>query len=432
MSETTEKPNKFMDYLQYKLAPAMQKFMQRPWVSGFTDGIIKCLPFILTGCFVFFWNAVRSWLKFLPDISAVQTYTFSMMALLVSFMIVHEEMAKLKHRNYMVVGGLTAICVHILSMHGIIDDAGTYSVNFYNFGPMGILVAMVVGIYVSIMFNLFSKVRFFKKGSDVPTFVQDWVKNVVPIFVTVLIQKILVLDLNVDLFTVVLAIFQPIQNIAQSFGGFLLFNFIEQFFYSLGVSGWTWSGLANAIQVPAQATNLANGYTGVNALLNTSEIDSGIGLINLGGMCATFALNIWFLTSKSKRLKTLGKVCLGPGLFNINEPILYGAPIIYNPILLIPAWICALVGPTCVWFIFRLNLLSMPNVQLPNVGTLPILINTVMLTGDMRGILWWVVMFALYLAIWYPFFKRFEKTVIAQEQQAAATEAADSSESAAA
>ena len=103
MSENNlEKSNKFMDWLQYKLAPGMQNFMQKPGIAGFTNGIMKCLPFILTGCLIFFYNAVRSWVTFLPDLSNIQTYTFSLMAVLVSFLIVHEEMATLKHRNYMV------------------------------------------------------------------------------------------------------------------------------------------------------------------------------------------------------------------------------------------------------------------------------------------------------------------------------------------
>lgn len=423
MSESKTKSSKFMDWLQYKAAPAMSAFMQRPWIAGFTSGVLKCLPFILTGCFVFFWNAIKSWLTFLPDISLVQTYTFSMLAVLCAFMIAYEEMAKLKHRNYMVVAGLTAVCTYILTMHGTTSDDGIWSVEFSRFGPTGILVGMVVGIYVAIVFNLIAKIRFFKKGSDVPTFVQDWVKNIIPIFVTVLIQSILVFNLNLDFYKIILGIFMPLQYIAQSYPGFIITTFIQAFFYSLGVSGWTWTGLTNAYQIPAQTANLEQGLTGANAYLNVSEITSGVGLINLGGMCATLALNVLFLFSKSKRLKTLGRVCIGPGLFNINEPIIYGAPVIYNPILLVPAWICALVGPAIVYWIFRLQLLHLPNVQLPMVGTLPILVNTIMLTGDLRGLLWWVVMFALYLAIWYPFFRRYEKQVLDEEAKADAAKA---------
>lgn len=154
--------------------------------------------------------------------------------------------------------------------------------------------------------------------------------------------------------------------------------------------------------------------------INVTEIRSGIGLINLGGIGATLALNFMFLFSKSKKLKTLGKVCLGPGLFSINEPILYGAPMVYNPILLLPMLLCSVAGSIITWVIFKGGLLNYPNVALPNVGTLPVVVGTVMLTGDFRGILWWFVCFAVYALIYYPFFKVFEKGVLEEEAKAEA------------
>lgn len=423
------KENKFMNWLQYTLGPNMQKLMSKPWLAGFSEGVVKCLPFILTGCLIFFYNAIRSWVAFLPDLGNITTYTFQMLALLAAFMITHQLMAQLHHRNYMVVGGLSAICAYILTMKGTIDADSIFSVDFNRFGPSGILVAMVVAIEVAFIFHMIAKVPFFKRGSSVPTFVQDWVKNMVPIFVTILVQSMLIINLDLDFYPIILGIFDPIQGIAQSLPGFVLLNWIQSFFFALGVSGWTWGGLTNAIWLPAQASNVAAVAAGGSALFyNTSEICSGIGLINLGGIGCTLALNFLFLFSKSKKLKTLGKVCIGPGLFNINEPILYGAPIVYNAILMIPFNLCTIVGSILTWCIFQFGLLTVPTIQLPNVGTLPCLVNTVMLTNDMRGIIWWIVLFLVYMVIWYPFFKVFEKQALEEELKIEKTGVTEKSE----
>ena len=69
MSE--QKSNKFMDWLQYKFSPAVENFMTKPWIAGFSEGVVKCLPFILTGCLIFFYEAVAYWVKFLPTITFV-------------------------------------------------------------------------------------------------------------------------------------------------------------------------------------------------------------------------------------------------------------------------------------------------------------------------------------------------------------------------
>ena len=417
MTET--KSNKFMDWLQYKFAPTVERFMTKPWIAGFSEGVIKCLPFILTGAIIFFYEAIASWVTFLPSITFVRTYTFQLMGLLVAYNITAQIMVHLRHRNYSAVAGLTAICANILAINGQTNEAGLWEITFGRLGPSGILLSMVVAIYVSIIFHLFSKVQLFKSDSAVPTFVQDWVKNIIPIFITILLLGIAVITYKVDLLPIILSVFNPLMNVAQTFPGWVLHNTLMALFYGLGVSGWTFSGLNNAIAIPAQEANLAALAAGqIPQYINVTEIRAGIGLVNMGGIGATLALNVMFLFSKSKKLKTLGKVCIGPGLFSINEPILYGAPIVYNPILLLPMIVNTVIGSCFVWGIFKLGLLAYPNVALPGVGTLPVVFGTVMLTGDLRGILWFAVLFAIYAAVYYPFFKVFEKSVLEKEEKA--------------
>ena len=418
MSENV-KSNKFMDWLQYKFTPAVQKFMTKPWIAGYSEGVIKCLPFILTGALIFFYEAIASWVTFLPTITFVRTYTFQLLSLLVAYNIAAQTMVHLKHRNYQVVAGLTAICANVLAVNGVTNEAGLWEINFGDLGPSGVLQGMVLGIYISIIFHLISKIRFFKPESAVPTFVQDWVKNIVPIFLSILLLGILVINYHVDLLDIILNLFSPVQNVAQTLPGFILHNSLMSLFYGLGVSGWTFSGLNNAISIPAQEANLVALAAGqIPQYINVTEIRSGIGLINMGGIGATLALNVMFLFSRSKRLRTLGKVCIGPGLFSINEPILFGAPMVCNPILLIPMLLNAVIGSVLVFAIFQLGLLSYPNVALPGVGTLPVIAGTVMLTGDFRGVLWWFVCFAIYAAVYYPFFRVFERNVLEEEAKA--------------
>ena len=411
----SKKPmQKFMDWLQYKVTPAVQKFTERPWVHGFSAGIVKCLPFILTGCLIFFYNVVQPYFpNILPNLSAVSNYTFSMLSLLVAFMMVYQEMGSLKHRNYQVVGGLTGICAYILAMKGTTVD-GVYSVTWNRFGPTGIVVAICIGLYVSIIFHLIAKLNLFKNNNTIPEFVQEWIKNIIPIFLSILLLKIVIIDLDVDLYPIVLKLFAPINAIAQTYPGFILLNLFCCFFYSLGISGWTWSGPRNAIFIPAQAANVAAVAAGGTAMyLTTSEVCNGIALICLGGMGCTLALNIWCLFSKSKRLKTLGRVCIAPAIFNINEPILFGTPIVCNPILMMP--MCTTVNATIVWIVMRTGLLAIPTIELAMVATIPAPFSTVMFTGDMRGVIWWAVCLAVDLLIWYPFFKTYEKQEVEKE-----------------
>lgn len=417
MSEEKKKTSKFMDWLQYKFSPAVENFMMKPWIAGFSEGMIKCLPFILTGALVFFYEAVASWVSFLPKITFVRTYTFQLLGLLAAFYIAGQIMVKLRHRNYQIVAGLTAVCADFMAVKGTTNpDTGLFELTYGRLGPSGILLGMVIGLYVAFVFHMVSKIKFFKEDTSVPTFVQEWIKNIVPIFITILVLGTIVITYNVDILPLILKVFAPLQNVAQTLPGFIAHNTIMSLFYGLGVSGWTFSGINNAISIPAQEANMAALAAGQAAqYINVTEIRSGIGLINMGGIGATLALNFMFLFSKSKKLKTLGKVCIGPGLFSINEPILYGAPIVFNPILMLPMVINSVIGSILVWVIFKGGMLAYPNVALPGVGTLPVIAGTVMLTGDFRGILWWVVCFAIYALVYYPFFKVFERETLEKE-----------------
>ena len=417
MSCEKKKNSKFMDWLQYKFSPSVENFMTKPWIAGFSEGMIKCLPFILTGALVFFYEAIASWVSFLPNITFVRTYTFQLLGLLASFYIAGQIMVKLHHRNYQIVAGLTAVCADFMAVKGTTNtETGLYELTYGRLGPSGILLGMIIGLYVAFVFHMVSKIKFFKEDTSVPNFVQEWIKNIVPIFITILVLGTVVITYNVDILPLILKVFAPLQNVAQTLPGFIAHNTIMSLFYSLGVSGWTFSGINNAISIPAQEANMAALAAGQAAqYINVTEIRSGIGLINMGGIGATLALNIMFLFSKSKKLKTLGKVCIGPSLFSINEPILYGAPMVFNPILMLPMVINSVVGSVIVWIIFKGGLLAYPNVALPGVGTLPVIAGTVMLTGDLRGILWWFVCFAIYALVYYPFFKVFERENLEME-----------------
>ncbi len=159
---------------------------------------------------------------------------------------------------------------------------------------------------------------------------------------------------------------------------------------------------------------MKNGDVGMNIV--TNETVYSLGLIMMGGTGATLTLNLLMCFSKAKKLKTLGRICIGPSLFNINEPIVFSTPVVMNPILMMPMWINSITGSCVVWFAMRGGLLNIPQ-DLMQVAQIPAPISSVMILQDFRAILWYVLLFAMYLLTWYPFFKVYEKEVLAEEHQ---------------
>ena len=138
----------------------------------------------------------------------------------------------------------------------------------------------------------------------------------------------------------------------------------------------------------------------------------------IGGAGATLSLVVLFLFSKSEYLRSLGKLSLLPGLFNINEPIIFGAPIVMNPILGLPFILAPLVTTTLSYILTVTNVVPMMTARLPFTVISPIAAWISTNWSIMAGILV-IINFFISLAIYYPFFKVFEKQQLAREQEAA-------------
>ncbi|GGP10232.1 PTS sugar transporter subunit IIC [Oceanobacillus neutriphilus] len=406
---------RFMNWLSNSFAPTMNKFSQKPWVAALSSTMQKIIPFILTGSVIFLYNVIRSYITVLPDLGRIANFTFGMLGLLTAFMLANQAMEKLGRTNYAVNAGLTAIPVFLMFIKPLINDDGILTVEFGRFGPTGIIVGIIAGYLVAIIFNLIGKMNLLSKSS-LPDFVIGWVRNIIPIFLSIGLSALLSFKFNLDIFALILKAFSPIQNFGQTLPGFVLLIFIMTFFYTLGISHWLWNGVKTPIFMAGIAANVAAVSEGLPATnIATNEAVFTAGLITMGGVGATLTLNLLMLFSKSKGLKTIGKLTIVPSIFNINEPIMYSAPVVMNPLLMVPMWINAITGPTIVYLAMYTDLLNIPS-KMIQVGQIPAPFSSVMITEDLRAVLVYILLFGVYLATWYPFFKVFERQRIKEEK----------------
>lgn len=403
---------KFMDWLANSFAPKAKQLTQKPSVAGLSSAMQKLIPFIMTGSIVFFYNVFRSYIPQLPDLGNISNYSFGMIGMIAAFMVANQYMEKFKHPNYSITAGIVSVCVLMMTLHPVGAKEGVYDMG--RVGPTGILIGVIVGAVVSIIFHYFSKLHLLQ-NSELPDFVVEWINNIIPIFLSLALWSTMIFALKIDVFEVIINLFEPIQSFGQSLPGLILLVLIPAFFYSMGISTWLWSAIQNPIFIAGIAANvlaLKNGDVGMNIV--TNETVYSLGLIMMGGTGATLTLNLLMCFSKAKKLKTLGRICIGPSLFNINEPIVFSTPVVMNPILMMPMWINSITGSCVVWFAMRGGLLNIPQ-ELMQVAQIPAPISSVMILQDFRAVLWYVLLFAMYLITWYPFFKVYEKEVLADE-----------------
>ncbi len=258
----------FMDWLANVFAPKAKKFTQMPAIAALSSAMQNLIPFILTGSVVFFYNVFRSYIPQLPDLTNISNYSFGMIGLVAAFMVGHQFMEKFRHPQYATTAGIVSICVLMMTLHPIGEKQGVYDLG--RVGPTGILIGVLFGVAIGVIFHFYSKLNFLK-NSSLPDFVANWINNIIPIFISLALFATLIFAFKIDVFQVILNLFEPIQNFGQSLPGLILLVLIPAFFYSMGISTWLWTGLQNPIFIAGIAANalaVKNGGNAVNIVTN--------------------------------------------------------------------------------------------------------------------------------------------------------------------
>lgn len=282
-------------------------------------------------------------------------------------------------------------------------------------GAGGMFIAIVCGIYVGFIMSAFGKFSFFKEDSVMPDFVKAWFDSMLPIGIIVCTGWIVVLLMKIDIYNIILSIFMPLAGLMETFWGFIFLMFLHCFLYSMGISSWVLTPVTTPVYLTAITANMAiiaGEMTGALNLVTYETIYTTY--MWVGGIGCTLPLVIMMMISKSKSIGALGKACIVPSVFNINEPVVFGI-IAMNPIMMVPMWLQGIVLPAIVWiFTKTINFAPIPTV-LFNMWYTPFPISTWIVTKSIRGIILVSIIVLIATFIWYPFFKIYEKQQIKKE-----------------
>ena len=210
---------------------------------------------------------------------------------------------------------------------------------------------------------------------------------------------------------------EPLVSASDSLGSVLLIVFLTCFFWVFGIHGVSIVGsLARPvwlILLEQNTTALAAG----SAMPNIAPEPFYQWFIWIGGSGCTIGLAILMaFRSKSAYAKNLGKTAFLPACFNINEPIIFGSPIVLNPTLMIPFILSPFASAIIAYICTSVGFVSRVSVSAP--WTLPGPIGAYLATGgDWRAIVLNVVLIVISVLIYYPFFKMWDAELLAEEEK---------------
>ena len=404
----------FMGWINNSLAPKLNKLTQNIYISSIQQSIMSILPMIMIGSVSSVVGVLKrfSFLSWLPDISMVNTFSFGLIAIFLAVLIPMKVLEKVGKEKLKISAMLTSLALFfIITIPEINGDAGTIAFIMDKIGTGGMLTSVVTGSLTAWVFKFASNHSLFKEDTVMPDMVVNWVDALVPVTIC-LIAGLLVMNSGFDLPLFIRSLFAPIASFGQTWFGLICITFLTCFLYSFGFT-WILFPIAWAIWMEGMDANMAAVAAGA-APQAINLMETVMGITYIGGQGCTLALVIMCIRSKVQRLKAIGKVTIFPAIFNINEPIVFGAPVVWNPILMIPLCLNSIVIPSVMYVTMKLGLVPIPSAPM-QMWYLPNIIQGYLATGSIAGVILVIVLFIISWFIWLPFFKVFEKQAAVEE-----------------
>lgn len=440
---------KFASVLDEKLSTPMAKLAEQRHLRAIRDGIIATLPLIIVSSMfmviAFLPNSMPADWAITQFISANATkillpYRVSMyiMTLYAVFGIGYSLansyeldglsggiLAELAFLLTIIPANIAAPSVAVAELAKTNADLANYLAQvpsgfvlpMGNLGSAGMFIGILVSFFAVEVYRFTQKSGFkISMPPQVPSSVARSFESLTPTAIVLIVVATICMFLQIDVHGMISKLIVPLVSATDTLPSILLLVFLVTFFWSFGIHGVSIVGsIARPLWLILLEENTTAWAAGT-AITNIGAEPFYQWFIWIGGSGATLALALLFaFRSKSAYGKALGKTALVPSIFNINEPMIFGAPIVLNPMLIIPFIIAPIVNAIIAYFLTTAGLVSRVVATAP--WTLPGPIGAFLACGnDWRASVLSIALIILDLLIYYPFFKMYDNNLLADEQ----------------
>lgn len=415
--------NKFLDSISDKLLPVANKLASNRYLSILRDAFMLAFPLTMFGSIV----VVICNLPFLNDemkallnelLGSGQSATMSIMTVFVTFGIGYY-LSKSYDVEGIFGGAISFASFLILTPFFVTSDSGETISNVLSLdrlGAKGMFLGMIVSFIAAEIYSRTSRKGWqIKMPDSVPPAVAKSFAALIPAILTLsiftAINAIVTVGLNTNLHDVIYNIIQvPLVGLGSSIWATLLAIFFIQFLWFFGLHGQI---LVNSVMDPVWNTLMFENLEAYKAGEHLPHIITKpfmeVFTVGLGGSGMTLAVVIimaFFL--RKKQYRDVGRLALGAGIFNVNEPVIFGLPIVLNATILIPWVITPIIVTAFNYFVMAIGIVPAPTgVSVP--WTVPIFFSGIIATNSLAGGLLQIVDFILVGFIWYPFLRMLDK-----------------------
>lgn len=416
--------NGFISFIENRLVPAVAKFTNLRYFQALRNGFMVIMPltiigsifmlitdFPLAGYSEFMVNLFgNEWSSY---IEPAYRATFNMMG----FMLVATmsyKLAESYEMDSLSTSVLSLVAYIVVSPKSVITESGEFVNKVLDMtwlGTQGVITAILIAILsVEIVRFCIRKNLMIHMPDSVPEMVSKSFSSLVPGIILVLVMlvingvcKIFVGSLHEAIYAIIQV---PLQGLTSSVFAIVIVGGLNGFLWWFGIHPTVVNSIVNPLLIANADANQAL-FTSNNLSLSTGNVGT-IQMIDqfatIGGAGMTIGLIIaMVIVAKSSRLKTMSKLAVVPACFNINEPLVFGLPIVFNPLMLIPVTIAPMVSVLIAYVAMSIGFMPLFTGVMAPWSTPPIISG--FLVAGWQGAIVQILSIIVSVGIYYPFVK---------------------------
>lgn len=413
-----------------KVLKAAELISKNSYLKTISEALTTTMPVIMLGSFALLLSTLNipAYQNFIESIGIKKLIEIPadvlipLLSIYVVFFIAYKLVNNMKPDMDSAGAGLISLMAFFIVTPTItVDETDGFTFEFL--GAQGLFVAIIVGLIVGRMFIWVVEQGWtIKMPKGVPPTVYKTFASLIPGAIIISLFSLISFTAQMTpyesihqmIYTLIQA---PLQNLGSTYWSMIAFIFTIQILWFFGIHGFmVVSPIFYSVWLPLGLENLemiARGEEQTN-ILSGGFYNS---FVVIGGSGATIGLAILLLFfSKSKRYKTLGKISLPPAIFGINEPIIFGTPMVLNPFMFVPFVFGPIIISSFAYWTMRLGLFPIANGTHFPAGT-PLGLNS-FVNGGVSLLILQFLCVLLSVVIYYPFFRVIDKQSLKDEQDA--------------
>ncbi len=411
---------KFFDWMEKYFVPIAAKIGSQRHLVAIRDGFVTIMPLIIAGSFAVLINNLpwEGYQNFMNSVlpanwkdfgGVIYDGSFTIMSILIVATIAYH-LAKGYDKDGVGAAVISLGSFFILYPKTPMQLADNMGFNINYLGSTGLFIAIIVALVATeIYVRLVGNPKLVIKMPDgVPPAVSRSFAGLLPSIIVLVIAgaiRMIFVAIGIDnvFESLFLTIQKPLEGLVGSFGGILVLILVQQLLWFFGIHGSNIiAPVVNAVLLPLTLANTAALQAGQapQNILNSQFLDS---YVNMGGSGTTIALliAIFIAGRRNKQDMMIAKLGIAPGCFNINEPVIFGMPLVLNPVYFIPFLLAPIASASIAYGLTLIGFV--PKVSIVANWVTPPVLGAVISTGSLRGGLVALICLVVSVLIYIPF-----------------------------